>query len=457
MINIKIDSRKVMPGDTFVAIKGSVVDGHDFIDKAIANGANKVVVSNGQTYPVETINVENTNEYLNNYLVTNYADKFKDIKFIGVTGTNGKTTTAYMTYQILRKFNINVAYIGTIGFYYNDKFEKTLNTTPDILATYELVLKAYNEGCKIVILEASSIGLVEGRLNGIKFDAAVYTNLTHDHLDYHKNMHNYLNAKLLLFKNLKPDGTAIINIDDKYYKEFICPKTITYGFNDDADIKCIKYDNTFANFSFSYHNKIYNISSPLFGKYNVSNVLASIGILITLNIDIEKACNNYCKLLPPSGRINIINYKSNKIIIDYAHTPDGVKQVLSSAVNLTSGKTYVVFGCPGNRDRAKRPMMGKIVNKYADFFVITDDDPHYEDELRIINDITKGLVSDKYIVEKDRKKAIKKAFSMLKENDSLLVLGKGHEDAIIIKDKHIPHNDYKYITSLIEEEKVSIN
>ncbi|MBR4230617.1 MAG: UDP-N-acetylmuramoyl-L-alanyl-D-glutamate--2,6-diaminopimelate ligase [Bacilli bacterium] len=455
MINIKTDSKKVVPGDTFVALKGTIVDGHKYVEEAIKNGATKVIVSNNKKYSVETINVENTTKYLNEYLVNKYSKEFKNIKFIGITGTNGKTTTGFMTYQLLRKVKIKVAYIGTIGFFCNDNFEKTLNTTPDILATYNFILKAKDAGCKIVIFEASSIGLVEGRLNGIKFDATVFTNLTHDHLDYHKNMKDYLQAKLILFNNLKADGIAITNIDDKYGHFFTGPTTLTYGFGN-ADIKCIKHDEVFSNFVIKYDNEEYNISSPLFGKYNVSNVLASIGILIKLGVDLKTICKYYPSLSIPTGRINTINYKTNKIIIDYAHTPDGVKQVLSAAIHLSQGKTYVVFGCPGNRDRAKRPMMGKIVNKYADYFIITDDDPHYEDEQRIVDDITKNLVSDKYEVIIDRKKAISKAFSLLKENDILLILGKGHEDAIIVKDQRIPHNDLEYVSELIEKEKISI-
>ncbi len=451
MINIKIDSRHVVPGDTFVAIKGSIVDGHNYIEQAIKNGATKVIVSNNKKYSVETVNVKDTDKYLNDYLVKTYSHLFKDIKFVGITGTNGKTTTGFMTYQLLRKVDVKVAYIGTIGFFYNDTFEKTLNTTPDILALYNNLLTAKDNGCTVVILEASSIGLVEGRLNGIQFDAAVFTNLTHDHLDYHKNMHDYMEAKQILFNNLKPTGTAITNVDDKYGINFVGPNNLSYGFKE-SDIHCIKHDKVFRNFTYQYKGEKYDISSPLFGRYNVSNVLASIGILITLNVDLKAISKYYSSLKIPTGRINTIDYKTNKIIIDYAHTPDGIKQVLSAAVHLTTGKTYVIFGCPGNRDKTKRPIMGRIVNKYADYFIITDDDPHYEEEMDIINQITKGLVSNKYEIIVDRKKAIQKGLSLLKENDILLILGKGHENAIVIKDKEIPHNDLEYVNELIAKE-----
>ena len=451
MINIQNDSREVLPNDTFIAIKGNNVDGHKYIENAIKNGATKVVVSNNKKYNVETINVKDTDKYLTDYLVDNYAKEFEDLTIIGLTGTNGKTTTAFMTFEMLRKLNVKVAYIGTIGFFYNDNYDKTLNTTPDILRMYKYILKAKENDCKVILIEASSIGLCENRLKGLKYDLVVFTNLTHDHLDYHKTMQNYLKAKLKILDNLKEDGLSITNIDDKYGKYFIIPKrTITYGFNN-ADIKCIWHDNACINFSYTYKGKKYDITSPLYGQYNIYNIMASLLILDYLGFDLDKVNHLYEHLNPPTGRINLIKYKNNKIIIDYAHTPDGVKQVLSASKNLTTGKTYVIFGCPGDRDRAKRPMMARIVSKYADYFILTDDDPHYEDENRIIADALKGLKANNYEVIIDRKKAIEKGFNLLTDNDTLLILGKGHEESIIVKDKKIPHNDLKYVQHLVEK------
>lgn len=449
-MNIKTDSRLIKKGDTFVAIKGHTVDGHNFIDKAIENGAECIVCSNNKTYSVKTINVKDTNEYLTDFLIKNYADKINKLKLVALTGTNGKTTTAYMTYQLLRKLDIKCAYIGTIGFYYNDKFEKTLNTTPDLLSLYEYMLKAIDNKCEVIILEASSIGLVEGRMAGLKFDVGVFTNLTHDHLDYHKNMTNYMKAKQILFDNLKDTGVSVVNIDDKYGKNFLTKNNITYGFHD-ADITCVKTDDVYTAFTYRYKNKDYDITSHLFGKYNIYNIMASIGILLSLGININDINKYYATLDKPDGRINIIDYKTNKIIIDYAHTPDGMKQVLTAAANLTTGKTYVVFGCPGNRDRKKRPLMGKMAQKYSDYFILTDDDPHDEDEMQIVNDTLKGITTENFEVIVDRKKAITKAFSLLKDNDTLLILGKGHENVIIIKDKRIEHNDLAFVQDLINK------
>lgn len=455
MYNIKINSRNVKPGDTFVAIVGHQVDGHKYVEDAIKNGASKVIVSNGKTYDVETINVPDTQEYINNYIVENYANEFKDIKFIGITGTNGKTTIAYMTYQVLRKLGVKAAYIGTIGFMYNDNFQNTLNTTPDIVNLYELLFTAKNAGCTTIILEASSVALLVGRLNGIKFDATIYTNLTHEHMEEHHTMKNYLNAKLLINKQLKENGVSIVNMDDKYGHYFQTENTLSYGF-DDEDMICISHNDLYNEFDYKYKDTIYHIKSKLYGEYNIYNIMASLLALDYLGYDLKKISDFYSELIPPKGRMNLIECGTNKIIIDYAHTPDGVEKVLKAAVNLTKGNIYTVFGCVGSRESEKRPMMGHTVNKFSHYFIVTDDDPHYDDEMQIALDTTKGLDQTKFEIIIDRKKAIEKGIALLKDNDTLLILGKGHENAIIIKDKAIPHNDEEYVRKILNDNNIKI-
>lgn len=455
MFNIKIDSRDIKPGDTFVAIKGHHTDGHNYVEKAIELGATKVVVSNGKTYSVETINVEDTEKYINDYIVNNYASEFKDIKFVGITGTNGKTTIAYMTYQVLRKLDVKAAYIGTIGFMYNDEYVKTLNTTPDIVNLYSLLFTAKEAGCKVIILEASSVALLVGRLNGITFDATIFTNLTHEHMEDHHTMKKYLEAKLLINKQLKPNGLSIINADDKYGHYFETQKHITYGYTD-TDIKCINNNSDFSEFDFSFKGKTYHVNSKLYGKYNVYNIMASLGVLDYLGYDIQKAVDLYPSLIPPKGRMNVIEIGSNKIIIDYAHTPDGVDKVLNAAKNMTTGNIFTVFGCVGDRESEKRPMMARKVAKYSTKFIVTDDDPHYEDEMKIAQDTVKELKTDNYEIILDRKKAIEKGLDYLENNDILLILGKGHENAIVIKDKSIPHNDEEHVRKVLKERNIEI-
>ena len=263
MLNIKTNSKLVKKGDTFVAIKGNTVDGHDFIDEAVKNGATKIV-SEKVNSNLETILVKDTKKYLNDYLVNNYSDKFKYIKFIGITGTNGKTTTAYLTSQILTKLGVKCAYVGTIGYYVDSKFVKVLNnTTPDILELYNLILDAKENGVKVIVMEVSSHSLDMGRINGIKLDVAAFTNLTEDHLDYHKTMKNYLNSKLLILNYMKENGVMISNIDDLYGKYFVYKNTKTIGFSvSDYQILNYKYDKTGTNIEFK-SDKVYNVKTNL--------------------------------------------------------------------------------------------------------------------------------------------------------------------------------------------------
>ena len=449
MLNIQSDSRKIKKGDIFVAVKCEVNDGHEYIDKAIEAGASKIVAERGN-YSIETEIVPDSREYLNNYLEKNYNKYLDEMTIIGITGTNGKTTSAYLTYQALNKLGIKAAYIGTIGFYMDKKVKSLPNTSVDICDTYDLIMQAYDNDYKCVILETSSHALYNGRLKTIKFDFAVFTNLTQDHLDFHKTMDNYALAKQILFKMLKENGKAIINIDDSYKDYFMLKENnnITYGEKGNYSFKNYKSDINGLSFDLIKDNNTYKINSKLMGKYNVYNLLVMISILNNMNISLDKIVNIIPELNAPDGRIDTVDYKNNKIIIDYAHTPDAIEKVMNAVE--TDGKKYVVFGCTGDRDRLKRPIMGKIVSEKADYFIITDDDPHNEDEMQIVNDILKGNNFTNYEVCIDRKEAIKKGINLLKENDILFILGKGHEEYIIKGKDRIPHNDKEEVLKYVE-------
>lgn len=449
MLNIQSDSRKIKKGDIFVAVKCEVNDGHEYIDKAIEAGASKIVAERGN-YSIETEIVPDSREYLNNYLEKNYNKYLDEMTIIGITGTNGKTTSAYLTYQALNKLGIKAAYIGTIGFYMDKKVKSLPNTSVDICDTYDLIMQAYDNDYKCVILETSSHALYNGRLKTIKFDFAVFTNLTQDHLDFHKTMDNYALAKQILFKMLKENGKAIINIDDSYKDYFMLKENnnITYGEKGNYSFKNYKSDINGLSFDLIKDNNTYKINSKLMGKYNVYNLLVMISILNNMNISLDKIVNIIPELNAPDGRIDTVDYKNNKIIIDYAHTPDAIEKVMNAVE--TDGKKYVVFGCTGDRDRLKRPIMGKIVSEKADYFIITDDDPHNEDEMQIVNDILKGNNFTNYEVCIDRKEAIKKGINLLKENDILFILGKGHEEYIIKGKDRIPHNDKEEVLKYLE-------
>ncbi len=449
MINIQSDSRKIKKGDIFVALKCEVNDGHKYIEKAIENGASKVVAEYGN-YSVPTLIVDDTRKYITNYLKENYNKYIDEMTIIGITGTNGKTTSAYLTYQALNKLGRKCAYIGTIGFYLDKKVTNLPNTSVDICDTYNLIMDAYSKGYKTVVLEVSSHALFNNRLETLKFDYAVFTNLTQDHLDFHKTMENYALAKQKLFSMLKENGKAIINIDDQYKDYFLLDKNnnITYGFNkSDYQIKEFNFAISGTTFKYSHNNNIIDIKTKLIGKFNVYNSMIPIIILDCLGYEDKGVMK---ELNAPEGRLDTIHYKENTIVIDYAHTPDAIQKAINTVKEISNGNIYVVFGCTGDRDRTKRPIMTKLVSELSKYFIITNDDPHYEDEQRIVDDMLKEKTFDNFEVCLDRKEAIKKGIELLNKNDVLMILGKGHEEVMIIKDKKIPFNDRKTVEELIK-------
>ena len=433
MIDIKTDSRSVKPGDTFVAIKGHTVDGHDYINDAIKNGATKIICEHDE-YSVETIIVDNSEEYLNKYLVENYSNSFKDIKFIGITGTNGKTTTAYLTSQLLTNNSINNAYIGTIGYYINGEFIRELpNTTPDILMLYNLILESIDNNVTVIVMEVSSHALSLGRVNGINFDVCGFTNLTEDHLDYHKTMESYLESKLLILNHLKDDGVMISNIDDPYGEKFKYKNFLTLGFKEsNYQILNYEYTNLTTKIEFSYQGKTYNVETNLLNKFNIYNYITALAFVNNIGVSIEDIINVTKSVYAPSGRNEIISVNGGKAVIDYAHTPDAVEKIIESTLENKTGKVITIVGCGGDRDPKKRPIMGGIATKLSDYVILTNDNPRTEDEKNIMNDIVKGITKDNYEIIFDRRVAIKHGLDMIGKNDTLLILGKGHEDYQII-------------------------
>ena len=455
MINIKSDSRKIKEGDIFVALKGISSNGEDYIESAINNGASKIILESDNKYSVDTIKVDDTREYLVNYLKDNYGKYLNEMTLIGITGTNGKTTTAYLIYQILNKLGIKCGYIGTIGYYLNDKVCDLPNTSPDICEIYDMLINAYDNDYKVVVMETSSQGLDMGRLDSIKFDYALFTNLTQDHLDYHKTMENYALAKQKLFNNLKENGLGIINSDDSSNTYFKNCNYVEYGFNNN-DYKILDYNLDYKiRFNLDIKGNVYNIESNLIGKYNMYNLLCAIALVNEMNIDINKIIDVVKNLQAPPGRTDIINYKNNLIIIDYAHTPDAMENIYNLVKEINKGNVYTVFGCTGDRDRTKRPIMMSLATNNSKYVILTSDDLHNEDFSRIVSDTIEGTTKNNYEVIMDRGKAIEKAIDLLNSDDILLILGKGHEEFIILRDKKIPFNDKKHVEKLLKE-KVNI-
>lgn len=450
---IQVDSRKVKKGDTFVAIKGLYVDGHDYIEKAILAGASQIIAEYGE-YSVPTIIVKDTREYLAKYLKEQYREQLSKIKFIGITGTNGKTTSCYLIYQALNKLNIKAAYIGTIGFYVDGKVKDLDNTTPDLVDLYEMFDYCIKNDVKVIAMEVSSHALSLGRVMGLEFDYAAFTNLTQDHLDFHKTLENYEQAKLILFKNLRNDKVAVINSDDEYYKDFCLKENnnILYGLNDLADYRITKYSLHIdsVEFSFQYQNKEYDVKLNIPGKYNIYNYMNLLIILNKMGYSLGEIIKLSSTLKAPSGRFETLRYKDSVIIIDYAHTPDAVLNILDNVLEYKKGKVITIIGCGGDRDKTKRPIMGEIATSKSDFVIFTDDNPRTEDNHLIMNDIVSGVRKENYIIEHDRKKAIFEGFKMLKKDDILLILGKGHENYQIINHDKIHFSDLETAQEFID-------
>ena len=458
MINLKTDSRKVTKGDTFIAIRNVNRDGHDYIEQAIKNGATKIICEEG-SYPVETIIVEDTRKYLDEYLYENYYPKIKDMNLIGVTGTNGKTTICFLVYQMLKKLGKNPAYIGTIGFYYKDTKKELNNTTPDTDLLYEMLLEAKEAGCDSVVMEVSSHALDKNRIYGLEFDCVAFTNLTQDHLDYHETMENYCAAKKKLFERTRNKKIAVINADDAYAKNFILEENenITISSeNGEFTIKNMNFSHTNTEITFTYDEKEYTTSIKMVGRYNAYNFLTALALVHKLGFSVEDILNLTYELSAPNGRMEKIDYKTNSIFIDYAHTPDAVINVLKSAEEYKIGKIITIIGCGGDRDRKKRPIMGRAAEEHSDYVIFTNDNPRTEDETQIMNDILAGLKKENHEVIYDRKKAIRKGVELLSENDILMILGKGHEDYQIIGTEKHHLSDQETVKDAIQElEKIS--
>lgn len=403
-MNISANSKK--GNNIFVSLNNK------YIDDAINNGFKKIIVSKSKFKAVKS-----TRKYLEKYLKKYYYKQIKDIILIGVTGTNGKTSTSYLIYQALNLAGIKCSYIGTIGFYLENDIKKLNNTTPDICDLYEMIIESINCGCKAVVMEVSSHALKLGRVNTLKFDYAILTNITEDHLDFHKTYKDYYKTKMSIFKKLKKKGTKI------------------------SDIKIENYD--INNDYFEYNNKIYN--TKIKGEYNIKNIIPSIIILDKMNIDSRKIIPQLC--LPP-GRMQIINYKNNSIIIDYAHTPDAMEKIISTVKIMNHNRIITIFGCGGNREKEKRPKMGEIASLLSDYVILTNDNPRDENPKEIIREIKQNM-NNNYKIIYDRKKAIQEGIKMLKENDVLLILGKGHEEYQIIDNKKIFFSDLYTVYDII--------
>ena len=449
MIEYETDTRKIKEGQTYVAITGHTVDGHDFIDKAIENGAKKVVVEKDVEASVPVVKVDSTKEFLTKELVEKYSKPFDDLTIIGVTGTNGKTTTCYLTYQMLNELGAKAAYIGTIGFYCNGEKRDLPNTTPDILSLYKLFYEAIEKGCTHVVMEVSSHSLEEERIKGLHFDAAAFTNLTQDHLDFHKTMENYLKAKAKILNYIKPNGTMVVNMDDPHYEAFRKDgiALLGFGYNSNAGIRIVdaNYTPVDTHIKFKDIGSEQNIVTNLTSRFNVYNYMTCYSLLRAIGYSYEQIAEATKNVYPPTGRCEIIPVNDGFAVVDYAHTPDAVEKIISSMDELKQGRIITIVGCGGDRDPLKRPIMGNIACSKSDYVIFTNDNPRTEDPEKIMDDIVRDLPYDNYEIMLDRRSAINHGIEIMNPNDMLLILGKGHEDYQIIGHEKIHLDDREIV------------
>jgi UDP-N-acetylmuramoyl-L-alanyl-D-glutamate--2,6-diaminopimelate ligase len=456
---ISFDSRRTKPGDIFFAIKGENLDGNLFIRDAIKKGALSIVYQKGldleviKYFPnITWIGVDDCRDALAFISHIFYGKPSEHLDVIGITGTNGKTTTSYLIKKIVEGSGNPSGLIGTISYFIKDRRYEAVHTTPEAPLFQWMLKEMLKEGCKYVVSEISSHALSQKRVDYTKFKMAVFTNLTRDHLDFHRDMEDYFLAKRRLFKELlSEDGTSIINQDDPYGQRLLGElrrlnkKVISYTIgNGAADIKAQDIETTFKGTRFTLKiqdSKTEQIISPLIGISNVYNILSAIAVTLTLGIQIDNIKASIAEMDGIKGRFEKVDVGQKFLaIIDYAHTGDALERLLLTAKNLVEsntragkrkdnkGKIITVFGCGGNRDKGKRSIMGEIATRLSDFVIITSDNPRDEDPREIIKDIEKGIDRDNYIVVPDRKIAIELAVNIASPGDILLVAGKGHED-----------------------------
>ena len=453
MIKYETDSRKVKPGQTFVAIKGYTVDGHNYIESAIKNGASEIIAEKKVEKAVPVTVVEDSAKYFQEKLVKEYSSNYKNLKIVGITGTNGKTTSAYLTYQTINLLGHKAAYIGTLGFMCDEYYEELPNTCPEILTIYKLLEYCTSNDVEYVIMEISSHALDLRRIEGINFDVCAFTNLTEDHLDYHKTMENYLNCKLMILDYLKKDGIMLVNKDDeagiKFAERFAGTKTFGIG-EADYDIEKFDIHPDYTDIKFKVLDKEYNVTTNLTSKFNIYNYMTMVSIVNSLGFDVSSIVNVTKDLKQPKGRCETYKVKDGFAVVDYAHTPDAVLKVVTAYKDLAKARVITLVGCGGDRDPLKRSIMGDIASKYSDYVIFTSDNPRTEDPEKIMNDIIKGVHGDNYEVILDRREAIKKALDMIKKDDIVLLLGKGHEDYQIIGHTKIHLDDSEEILKYVK-------
>lgn len=459
--DIEMDHRLVQSGNLFVCIKGFTVDGHDFASLAVEQGAVAVIAEKELNLSVPTIVVSDSSRALAMLANKIYQYPSQDMSLVGITGTNGKTTTTYLLESIFKYHNKKTGLIGTIQTKIGERSFDVSNTTPNALVLQKTLKQMKDENVEVVCMEVSSHALDLGRVYGCDYNIAVYTNLSQDHLDYHKNMEDYLRAKSLLFAQLgniydeNKEKFAVVNQDDQYsevIKHSTSQQVLTYGYKEKSDIMAKDLELDVSQTQFTLETPIGNvqIESKLIGMFNVYNMLAASGAAIAAKVPLETIKEALESITGVDGRFQqVTDNEKFGVIVDYAHTPDSLENVLQTITDFVKGKIYVVVGCGGDRDRLKRPQMANVALQYADQAIFTSDNPRTEDPEAILEDMTRDLNQTHFEVITDRKIAIEHAIDLVKDGDIVLIAGKGHETY-----QEVNHVKYDFDDRVIAKEAI---
>ncbi len=474
---ISHDTRVIQPGNLFICISGFKQDGHDFAEKAVQSGAVALVVQRpldklGKIPQIIVSNARKTEAILTTSF---YDHPSRKMKVIGITGTNGKTTTTYMIESILKSAGCYPGVVGTVNYRYAGNVIDARNTTPSSLELNELMSQMVKFGCSHLVMEVSSHALAQGRVDTVDFDYAIFTHITRDHLDFHETMEKYLEAKCLLFSKIGHDfdkgfpKKSIINMDDAHFETVMKASTVpvvTYGMNAKAEVRAETVDAGSQGLQFMLWTPKGNIiiSLKLAGVFNVYNALAAVAVSLAMDISLEKIKEGLETLESVPGRFqSIYRGQGFMVIVDYAHTDDALINLLKGARQISKGKIIVVFGAGGDRDRGKRPLMGEAAAKLADELIITSDNPRSEDPTLIALDIEIGVkrvpqVENRYKIILDRGEAIKVAIQSAQAGDTVVIAGKGHENYQVFADRTIHFDDTetaaKYIDEIVGNTKI---
>ena len=459
--HIEVDSRAVKPNSIFFCIKGYTTDGHDYAQNAISNGATVIIAEKELDVDVDRaalVVVKNSSKALAFISNLFYQQPSKDMMVFGVTGTNGKTSVTNLIHQLLRRGGEHSALSGTIGFDLDGTLYESANTTSDLITTQRMLVQAKEAHVSNMIFEVSSHGLLEGRLWGVDFDVVTFTNLSHDHLDFHGTIEHYGYAKGLLFsqlgQNLSKSKYAVLNLDDEWFDRYssMTPfEVISYSMEQDADFaaKDIQYLDNRTLFCLESPEGTFQVETQLLGTFNVSNVLAALASLYAKGESVDSLIERLKDIPPISGRMERVQTTAPlSIYVDYAHTPDAIEKSIQSVMPFKKNRILFLVGTGGNRDKSKRPTMAEKAS-LADYVVLTTDDPRYESYDSILADLEKGMKHDQYALIGDREEAVRHLMEMAEPDDIIIFAGKGHEDYQIIENTKYPHSDREIALEVI--------